>query len=164
MFIFNISESDWDRIKLSIDSKCRTAFRRKRKALEILEQASKTPRETVLTGENSSQHVAKAPLVLATAPTTSGAPRESMPISDDDETHELHDSETNGDEHVNHLLRAHPFEFNDLLSDTQDAADDSVQSSVHAVEGDVISLDAVSISPAAPILGRSYSNRHYTIV
>jgi len=65
-----------------------------------------------------------------------------MVISDDDETHELHGSETNGDEHVNHLLRAHPFEFNDLLTDTQDAAEESVQSSVHAVGGDVISLDA----------------------
>ena len=141
--MFNISESDWDRIKLSIDSKCRTAFRRKRKALEVLDQTSRASKESVL-GENPSLHPAKTSLVLAAAATPLAGARDSMVASEDDETHELHDGETNGDEHVNHLLRAHPFEFNDILTDTQDAAEDSVQSSVHAVEGDVISLDAVS--------------------
>ncbi|XP_003748500.1 protein BANP [Galendromus occidentalis] len=141
VFTFNISESDWDRIKLSIDSKCRTAFRRKRKALEILEQTSRAPKESVA-GENSASHAAKAPLALGSATTPLGSTRESIAASDDDDTHEVHDCETNGDDHVNHLLRAHPFEFNDLLTDSQDAAEDSVHSSVHAVEGDVISLDA----------------------
>lgn len=35
MYLFKITAVDWERIKLSIDSKCRSALRRKRKALEV---------------------------------------------------------------------------------------------------------------------------------
>ncbi|OQR68140.1 protein BANP-like [Tropilaelaps mercedesae] len=35
VYLFKITAADWERIKLSIDSKCRSALRRKRKALEI---------------------------------------------------------------------------------------------------------------------------------
>ncbi|XP_077502762.1 protein BANP-like [Amblyomma americanum] len=33
--VFEVTNSDWDRIKLNIDSKCRTAFRRKKKGLPL---------------------------------------------------------------------------------------------------------------------------------
>ncbi|XP_064466802.1 protein BANP-like [Ornithodoros turicata] len=33
--MFDVNSSDWDRIKLNIDSKCRTAFRRKKKGLPL---------------------------------------------------------------------------------------------------------------------------------
>ncbi|XP_022652232.1 protein BANP-like isoform X3 [Varroa destructor] len=42
VYLFKITALDWERIKLSIDSKCRSALRRKRKALEI-KQSTLTP-------------------------------------------------------------------------------------------------------------------------
>lgn len=35
MYMFDITEDDWNRIKLNIDSKCRTAFRRKLKGMPL---------------------------------------------------------------------------------------------------------------------------------
>lgn len=40
MYLFKITAIDWERIKLSIDSKCRSALRRKRKALGMQQPAS----------------------------------------------------------------------------------------------------------------------------
>lgn len=36
---FNITESDWHRIKQNIDSKCRTAFRRKQRGMPLTVKA-----------------------------------------------------------------------------------------------------------------------------
>ncbi|MEQ2206505.1 hypothetical protein XENOCAPTIV_030294, partial [Xenoophorus captivus] len=46
---FGISESDWYRIKQSIDSKCRTAWRRKQRgqSLAVKSFSKRTPRSTV---------------------------------------------------------------------------------------------------------------------
>lgn len=46
---FGISESDWYRIKQSIDSKCRTAWRRKQRgqSLAVKSFSKRTPRSSV---------------------------------------------------------------------------------------------------------------------
>lgn len=52
---FGISESDWYRIKQSIDSKCRTAWRRKQRgqSLAVKSFSKRTPRSSVSEGETA---------------------------------------------------------------------------------------------------------------
>lgn len=69
--LFDVTNSDWDRIKLNIDSKCRTAFRRKKKGLPL------NPKCT-------SVQVSSAP--LGTAPSTAqkvGVAQNEPEVSDD---------------------------------------------------------------------------------
>ncbi|KAL1437399.1 hypothetical protein MTO96_001458 [Rhipicephalus appendiculatus] len=49
--LFDVTNADWDRIKLNIDSKCRTAFRRKKRGLPL---NPKVPGSTA-TGSSSAQ-------------------------------------------------------------------------------------------------------------
>lgn len=41
--LFDVTNTDWDRIKLNIDSKCRTAFRRKKKGLPLSPKVASSP-------------------------------------------------------------------------------------------------------------------------
>ncbi|XP_015279701.1 PREDICTED: protein BANP isoform X2 [Gekko japonicus] len=60
---FGITESDWYRIKQSIDSKCRTAWRRKQRgqSLAVKSFSRRTPSSSSYSGSESAQSTASAP-------------------------------------------------------------------------------------------------------
>ncbi|GAB6023059.1 hypothetical protein CHUAL_007150 [Chamberlinius hualienensis] len=72
---FNITESDWHKIRLNMDSKCRTAFRRKLKGLPLTVKAF---RGVELVSDSNEKAVAKSvktskASVFSSAPSTSTA-------------------------------------------------------------------------------------------
>ena len=47
MHCFQIADAEWERIKLNIDSKCRTAYRRKRRGLPLQVKSFQTRSDKV---------------------------------------------------------------------------------------------------------------------